>query len=41
MMLRGSRVLVLGGWGLVGMAVCRKILARGPVKLIVQSLRQS
>jgi hypothetical protein len=40
MMLRNSKVLVLGGWGLVGMAVCRRILSRGPAKLIVLSLRK-
>ena len=41
MMLRNSKVLVLGGWGLVGMAVCRRLLARGPAKLILHSLRRS
>ncbi|MBU1983388.1 short-chain dehydrogenase, partial [bacterium] len=41
MMLRNSTVMVLGGWGLVGMAVCRRILSRGPSKIIVLSLRQS
>jgi hypothetical protein len=41
MMLRNSKVLVLGGWGLVGMAVCRRLLSRGPAKLILHSLRRS
>lgn len=41
MMLRNSTVLVLGGWGLVGMAVCRRILSRGPSKMIILSLRQA
>ncbi|RPH94789.1 short-chain dehydrogenase [candidate division KSB1 bacterium] len=41
MMLRNSKVMVLGGWGLVGMAVCRRILSRGPAKLILHSLRQA
>jgi hypothetical protein len=41
MMLRNSKVLVFGGWGLVGMAVCRKILDRGPAKVILHSLRQA
>lgn len=40
MMIRNAKVLVLGGWGLVGMAICRKILQRGPAKLIVHSLKQ-
>jgi hypothetical protein len=41
MMLRHSNVLVLGGWGLVGMAVCRRLLSRGPAKLVLHSLRKS
>ena len=40
MNLRKARVMVLGGWGLVGMAVCRKILARGPRALCLLSLRE-
>jgi hypothetical protein len=40
MNLRDARVMVLGGWGLVGMAVCRKILARGPRTLCLLSLRK-
>lgn len=34
-------VLVLGGWGLVGNAVIRKIVPEKPKKIIVTSLRQS
>lgn len=33
-----SKVLVLGGWGLVGMAICRRLLERKPQTLIVSSL---
>ncbi|MBU1936554.1 short-chain dehydrogenase, partial [bacterium] len=40
MNLNNSRVMVLGGWGLVGMAVCRKILARAPKTLYLLSLRE-
>ena len=40
MNLKDSRVMVLGGWGLVGMAVCRKILARGPKTMCLLSLRE-
>jgi hypothetical protein len=40
-MLRNSNVLVFGGWGLVGMAICRRILDRGPAKLVVHSLRKA
>jgi len=40
MKLQGRRVLVLGGYGLVGIAVCREILARRPAALQIHSLRQ-
>jgi hypothetical protein len=40
MNLNSAKVLVLGGWGLVGMAVCRKILARKPRTLFLLSLRK-
>lgn len=39
--IRGKRVLVLGGYGLVGMAVCRELLPHGPSRLVVGSLRRS
>ena len=41
MMLRNSKVLVIGGWGLVGMAVLRQMLLRGPAELILHSFRQT
>ena len=37
--IEGKRVLVLGGYGLVGMAVCRELLARRPAELQIHSLR--
>ncbi|MFN2433724.1 MAG: short-chain dehydrogenase [Gemmatimonadota bacterium] len=37
--LRGKRVLVLGGWGLVGSAICRELLHESPGELFVHSLR--
>jgi NAD(P)-dependent dehydrogenase (short-subunit alcohol dehydrogenase family) len=40
MNIKGKNVLVLGGYGLVGMAVCRELLARQPAKLQIHSLRQ-
>lgn len=40
MEIRNRRVMVLGGWGLVGMAVCRKILREAPDELIVASLTE-
>ena len=39
MNIEGSRVLVLGGWGLVGMAVCRELLTRRPREIQIHSLR--
>ena len=38
MILHNSTVLILGGWGLVGMAAARKILQRGPAKMVMDSL---
>jgi NAD(P)-dependent dehydrogenase (short-subunit alcohol dehydrogenase family) len=39
--IQGKNVLVLGGYGLVGMAVCREILRHDPRRLVVGSLRRS
>jgi len=36
--IRGKTVLVLGGWGLVGLAVCRKLMEEQPRRMIVTSL---
>lgn len=41
MNLEKTCIMVLGGWGLVGMAVCRRLLDRGPQRLVLLSLRQS
>lgn len=38
--LTGASVLVLGGWGLVGTAVCRELLSRKPSVIWLHSLRQ-
>src|SRR6185437_3879828 len=40
MELRESTVLLLGGSGLVGMAVARRLLAFGPTRLIISGLTQ-
>ncbi len=40
MNIEGSKVLVLGGWGLVGMAVCRELLTRQPREIQIHSLRE-
>ncbi|HTY12294.1 MAG TPA: polysaccharide biosynthesis protein [Bacteroidota bacterium] len=34
-------VLVLGGWGLVGSAVCRSLMEEHPKKIIITSLKES
>jgi hypothetical protein len=39
--IEGRKVLVLGGYGLVGLAVCRELLARRPREIQIHSLRQS
>lgn len=41
MQINGSRVLVLGGWGLVGAAICHKLMEHKPSCLIVTSLFKS
>ena len=38
--IEGKRVLVLGGYGLVGSAVCRALMPYRPARLVVGSLRQ-
>lgn len=35
---KGKKIMVLGGWGLVGFAICRNILEEEPGELIVHSL---
>jgi hypothetical protein len=37
----GKNVLVLGGYGLVGIAVCREVLKRRPRRIQIHSLRQA
>jgi hypothetical protein len=37
--LENRKILVLGGYGLVGMAVCRELLARRPAEIQIHSLR--
>lgn len=40
MELRGARVLVMGGSGLVGMATARRVLVHRPARLVVTALRR-
>ena len=39
MNIEGRKILVLGGYGLVGMAVCRELLSRNPKEIQIHSLR--
>lgn len=39
--IKGKNALVLGGFGLVGMAVCRELLPLHPARLVIGSLRKS
>lgn len=41
MQIKDSKILVLGGWGLVGSAICRKLMKHEPAELVVSSLKQS
>jgi len=41
MNITGSKILVLGGWGLVGSALCRKLMEHNPSQLIVSSLNKN
>jgi hypothetical protein len=38
--IQGKKVLVIGGWGLVGSAVCRKLIEEKPKQIILTSLRR-
>ncbi|MBI3189718.1 MAG: short-chain dehydrogenase, partial [Ignavibacteriales bacterium] len=38
--IKNRTVLVLGGWGLVGTAICRKLVSEQPKRIIVTSLRK-
>ena len=40
MEIKGKKILVLGGYGLVGMAVCRELLLRQPGQIFVHSLKK-
>ncbi len=38
--IQGKTVLVIGGWGLVGSAVCRKFMEERPKRIVVTSLQK-
>jgi hypothetical protein len=39
--IKGRTVVVLGGWGLVGSAICRKLVEEQPKRIIITSLSKS
>lgn len=39
--IQNKTILVLGGWGLVGSAICRKLMEEKPKRIIVSSLLES
>ena len=41
MNIQGSTILVLGGWGLVGAAICHELMEHSPKRLIVSSLKKN
>ncbi len=41
MEIKGKTVLVMGGWGLVGSAICRRLIPEKPEKIIISSLLKS
>lgn len=40
MQIKGAKVLVLGGWGLVGAAICHELMKHSPAKIYISSLRK-
>ena len=41
MEIEGKKILLLGGWGLVGSAVANEVMKYSPSEIIMSSLRQS
>lgn len=40
MQIENSRILILGGWGLVGSAICHKLMEHNPKQIVISSLRK-
>lgn len=38
--IKNRTILVLGGWGLVGSAICRELMQHSPKKIVVSSLKE-
>ncbi len=41
MEIKGKNILILGGWGLVGTAICRKLIEYGPKSITIASLTKA
>ena len=41
MEIKGKDILVLGGWGLVGTAICRKLIQQQPRSITLASLTKA
>jgi hypothetical protein len=40
MQIEDSKILILGGWGLVGSAICHKLMEHKPKQIVISSLRK-
>lgn len=40
MQIKNSKILIFGGWGLVGSAICKKLMKYAPSELVVTSLKK-
>ncbi|ROL60925.1 NAD-dependent epimerase/dehydratase family protein [Bacteroidetes/Chlorobi group bacterium ChocPot_Mid] len=40
MQIENARILILGGWGLVGSAICHKLMEHNPKQIVISSLRK-
>ena len=40
MRIKGRKILILGGWGLVGMAVCKRLMEQNPEEIVILSLEK-
>lgn len=38
--IKGKTILILGGWGLVGQSICRRLIPEKPGKIVITSLHE-
>ena len=41
MQIKGAKILVLGGWGLVGSAICHELMKHSPARIFISSLKKN